>query len=196
MPKVILFCEDNAHEAVLQSVLRHLATSTGIDLDIDVRSAIGGAGRVVHELKKFVKQFRMNQERLPDLLVIGRDANCRGVVDREKELTSVMKDFGGEYVFAIPDPHIERWLLLDSAAFKHVFGKGCDLPDQKCDKDRYKQLLRHAIRDANHVALLGGIEYAEDIVSAMDLRRIEAADSSSFGRFLKEMRRYMKRWQQ
>ncbi len=196
MPKVILFCEDNAHEAVLPSVLRHLAASAEINLVIDVRSSTGGAGRVVHELKRFIKQFKLNREPLPDLLVIGRDANCRGVVDREKELTNVMKDFAGEYVFAIPDPHIERWLLLDSAAFKRVFGKGCDLPDQKCDKDRYKQLLRHAIRNADHVALLGGVEYAEEIVNAMDLKRIEAADASSFGRFLKEMRRYMKQWRE
>ena len=34
-------------------------------------------------------------------------------------------------VLAVPDPHVERWLLLDGAAFKAAVGHGCDAPDQK-----------------------------------------------------------------
>ena len=42
-------------------------------------------------------------------------------------------------ILAPPDPHVERWLLLDGAAYKAVFGKGCDTPDLKCDRNHYKQ---------------------------------------------------------
>ncbi len=197
MRKIVLYCEDIAHETVLSSLIRRLSEETNVPTEVLVRSATGGVGRVIRELRQFIRQFsrESNPEPIPDLMIIARDANCQGVMDRERELTDVMKDYSGGHAFAIPDPHIERWLLLDSAAFKMVFGKGCSPPDQKCDKDRYKELLRHAIRDADQVALLGGIEYAEDIVKAMDFSRIEAADSNSFGRFLKEMRRHLKQWQ-
>ena len=44
-----------------------------------------------------------------------------------------------------PDPHVECWMLLDSAAFQDVFGKGCGKPDSKCKRGRYKNLLVDAI---------------------------------------------------
>ncbi len=63
-------------------------------------------------------------------------------------LKTVVEDYDPITIYAIPDPHLERWLLLDSAAFKHVLGRGCSAPDQKCEKERYKQLLIQAILEA------------------------------------------------
>ena len=40
-----------------------------------------------------------------------------------------------------------------------VFGKGCDSPDQKCDRGRYKQRLIEAIYATGTIPRLGGIEY-------------------------------------
>ena len=96
-------------------------------------------------------------------------------------------------ICAIPDPHIERWLLLDSSAFKTVLGKGCDAPNQKCSRDRYKQLLIEAMKNADVSPLLGGIEHAEDIVNAMDLVKMELADPS-LGKFLKELKSKFNVW--
>lgn len=90
-------------------------------------------------------------------------------------------------VKAVPDPHVERWLLLDGAAFRGVLGRGCDAPDQKCDRGRYKELLARAIYDAGVAPSLGGIELAEDIVAAMDLKRAVRADRS-LERFIDELR--------
>lgn len=67
----------------------------------------------------------------PDLIVVATDANCKGLNERTREI--VCRDDPAPMILAIPDPHLERWLLLDGAAFKAVFGKGCDAPDQKCD---------------------------------------------------------------
>ena len=97
-------------------------------------------------------------------------------------------------VLAIPDPHIERWLLLDGAAFKTVFGIGCDAPDQKCDRGRYKQRLIEAVHAAGTTPLLGGIEYAEDIVMAMDIDRASRLDRS-FKRFVEDLRDAFQGWQ-
>lgn len=73
-------------------------------------------------------------EEKPDLLIVARDANCKGVSQRERELRQEADKFETlkeSIIYAIPDPHIELWLLLDSAAFKAVLGKGCAAPDQK-----------------------------------------------------------------
>ncbi len=97
-------------------------------------------------------------------------------------------------ILAIPDPHIERWLLLDGVAFKAVFGNGCDAPDQKCDRDRYKQRLIEAIHATGTIPRLGGIEYAEDIVQQMDINRAARGDRS-FGRFVAGLRNTFQGWQ-
>ena len=96
-------------------------------------------------------------------------------------------------ILAIPDPHIERWLLLDGAAFKAVFGRGCDAPDQKCDRGRYKQRLIEAIFAAGVTPSLGGLEFAEDIVQCMDIERAAQADDS-FRRFVGSLRITFRGW--
>ena len=93
----------------------------------------------------------------------------------------------------MPDPHIERWLLLDAAAFKAVLNRGCSPPDQKCEKGRYKSLLRDAVRAAGVTPPLGGIEYAEDIVREMDLDSAARTDQS-FGNVLGELRAKFNEW--
>ena len=57
------------------------------------------------------------------MIVVATDANCIGLQQRAKEIEASAAI--SPVVLAIPDPHIERWLLLDGAAFKSVFGKGC-----------------------------------------------------------------------
>ena len=83
----------------------------------------------------------------------------------------------------IPEPHIERWLLLDSEAFKTVFGKGCPVPDQKCERGRYKNMLLNAIYQATMVSPLDAIERVDELVNAMDLQRM-AQNDRSIQRFL------------
>ena len=97
-------------------------------------------------------------------------------------------------ILAIPDPHIERWLLLDGAAFKAVFGKGCDAPDQKCDRGRYKQRLIEAIYATGTIPRLGGTEYAEDIVEQININRAVRVDRS-FRRFVADLRNTFQGWQ-
>ena len=193
MRRVVLFAEDYGHEAVITALFERVAGEQKTDVIVINRSVRGGHGKVISEFQAFLKEITRGRETLPDLLVVVTDANCKGYVERRREIVEAGDVFKGFMICAIPDPHIERWLLLDSSAFKTVFGKGCNAPDQKCERDRYKRLLSEAIQTTGIVPLLGGMEYAEDIVKAMDLEQMEQANAS-LGRFLKDLRDAFKQW--
>ena len=189
-----MFGEDYAHEVVLHTLLNRLAADHGVSVEIHVRSATGGHGRMIQELKQYLAELRRGRAPLPDLFVVARDANCIGYADRVKEINAVVNDYQGFIGLAVPDPHMERWLLIDSHAFKEVLGKGCQAPDSKCDRDRYKQLLADAVRTAGVDPPLGGVEYAEEIIRAMDLDRASGNDVS-FAHLLRDLRSAFHRWE-
>ncbi len=135
----------------------------------------------------------MQNDRIPDLIIAATDANCSGLNERAREIAG--PDAPAPMISAVPDPHVERWLLLDGAAFKAVFGRGCDAPDRKCDRDLYKRRLVEAIRATGIMPSLGGIEFAEDIVRQMDMERAMRLDRS-FRRFIDDLRGTLKHWQQ
>ena len=190
MREVALFVEDNARQRVVGALLRRLADESGLSVRLDWRSATRGRGRVLHEMRRYLNDLA-RQGGHPDLIVVATDANCVGLQQRIRDI-----DASGALspvVLAIPDPHIERWLLLDGGAFKTVFGKGCAAPDQKCDRGSYKHQLFEAIRATSTVPRLGGVEFAEDIVRHMDIESAARADAS-FRRFVDELRRIFRQW--
>jgi len=193
MRKIILFVEDYGHEIFIKALIIRLANENNIAISIIPRSVRGGHGRVISELKAYLKTIEYEKEGLPDLIIVATDANCKRYAERKKDIEEILPKYQNIIICAIPEPHIERWLLLDSSAFKTVFGKGCDAPDQKCDRDRYKRLLLEAMRTTGINPPLGGMEYAEDIVNALDLDRIYGLDES-LNKFIKELRSKIKLW--
>jgi len=193
MPDLLLFVEDSAQEKFLSAMLRRLATEAAINLNIHVRSATGGSGQVLIHLSQFLREVQRNTSTMPDGLVIAVDANCKGFNAARK----LAQDRAGKHkdslIYAIPDPHIERWFLLDSEAFRAVLGRGCAAPDAKCEKERYKKLLTKAVLDAGLQPLLGGIEYAEDFVTQYHFQRISDNDPS-FNKFLGEVRTWLNKF--
>ena len=178
MFKISLFAEDYGHEAFLRPLLERLAADYELSVAIRPYSVRGGHGKVVSELKEYVADLMAYAENLPDMVMVATDANCQGFSKRRKQFQEASEPIRDQVVLAVPDPHVERWLLLDSAAFKQVLGKGCTAPDQKCGRDRYKSLLAQAVVASGATPLLGGMEYAEDIVRAMDLNAIKKQDES------------------
>ena len=150
---------------------------------------------MIAELEQYERDLQRNQEDLPDLIIVGTDSNCKGLSEREAEINQVTSDLGYLVINMIPEPHIERWLLLDSEAFKAVFGKGCPAPDQKCERGRYKNMLLNAIYEATMISPIDGIEHVEDLVHAMHLQRLEQNDRSA-RRFLRALQRRFRMWQQ
>lgn len=192
MREIALFVEDFAHQEVIGALVQRLADESCIDVQFNWRSAVRGHGRVVRELRDYLRDLRGQGSPLPDLIIVATDANCRGLNERKKEMDQTTTP--APMILAIPDPHIERWLLLDSAAFKTAVGRGCDAPDRKCDRDLYKRRLAAAIHAAGIMPSLGGIEFAEDIVQSMDINRAKRADRS-FQRFVDPLVNVFQQWQ-
>jgi len=178
----------------LQALLHRLKNTYDVTIEARFANARGGHGKVLTKLKSYINDLKNDEEHLPDLLIVAIDGNCKGFLGCKQEIDNVVKGFAGEAIYAIPDPHIERWLLLDSAAFKKVLGKGCSAPAQKCERDLYKRLLLTAVRNAGINPPLGGIEYTEDLVNAMDLEHLELT-GDSLSKFLKELRHKFQDWQ-
>jgi len=194
MRSISLFAEDRGHEIVLKTIVERVLADHVVEAKIRLVSVRGGYGRVQVELGRYVKDLLAFRDMLPDLVIVATDANCHGAKARRQELRSVVEPIQDRVIFAIPDPHIERWLLRDSAAFKAVLGTSCQTVQQKCDRDRYKKLLIDSVRNAGANPLLGGLEYAEDIIRQMDLT-IHGADED-FIEFLQQLFTYVRPWEQ
>lgn len=192
MREIALFVEDYGHQEIIGALVQRLARDSDLKVRLDWRSARHGHGMVANELKDYLRDLKQQGGRLPDLIIVATDANCKNLNDRIKELQD--PDAPAPMILAVPDPHIERWLLLDGAAFKAVFEKGCDAPDQKCNRDRYKKHLIDAIRDAGVIPNLGGIEFADEIMRHMDIDRAARADRS-LKRFIDHLRSTFQQWQ-
>ena len=192
MHEIALFVEDHAHRVVVGALVERIAHEIGVAVHLQWRSATGGHGRVVQQLERYLRDLRTQGSPWPDLIVVATDANCQGFRDRVRTVDP--QNPPAPVVLAVPDPHVERWLLLDGAAFKVVFGQGCEAPDRKC-RNRYKDLLIAAIRAAGRTTYLGGIEYAEDIVRHMDIDRATRSDAS-LRSFIGDMRTRFRGWKQ
>ena len=191
MREIALFVEDYAHQQVVGALVRRVADELGVAVRLDWRSAVRGHGRVVRELNDYLRDLAGQGDRLPNLIIAATDANCSGLNERAKEIA--IPRAPAPMISAVPDPHVERWLLLDGAGFKAVFGRGCNAPDQKCDRDLYKQRLTEAVRATGIIPSLGGIEFAEDIVKQMDIERAMRTDRS-FRRFVDDLRGVLQQW--
>lgn len=196
MPEMTLFCEDSFHEKFVGALLRRFEG----DYDVAVRtrflSAWGGLSKVQGEFKEVLSDLARDRQSLPDSIIVVADANCAGYNDRKAMMDQALTFYPQLerlVCYAIPDPHIERWMLADAKAFQSVFGRGCTVPAIKCAKDEYKKLLRKEIRASGIEPPLGGEEFAEEIVNAMDLGQMELREKS-LGIFLKSLKSLFNRW--
>ena len=177
--RVDLIVEDSAHELFLRPMIYRLGNERGISIVINTISAIGGRPRVLSTARTFAATSAVLGEGIPDALVIATDGNCVGFNARRNELGDAIPDHLSAFVtMAIPDPHIERWLLADPVAFQTAVGIGVQAPQRKCDRAFYKNFLSKSVADAGHSSTLGGIEFSKDIVSEMDIDRACKNDDS------------------
>lgn len=183
-PSVDLFVEDQAHEQFIRAMTRRVLTEQGHRPKIRVRSARGGHGRVMQELGLYQKSVRASSAELrPELLVAAVDCNCKRFTATSTALAEgIDQGLFPRIVLACPDPHIERWFMADPASFQTVVGRQPPSVKRKCERDRYKKLLVKTLEDEGHAVTMGGIEFAPDLVAAMDLFRAgrNAADLKHF----------------
>ena len=91
MHSINLFVEDRAHELFLDALIRRFTEKYSITLTIEFSNARGGHGAVMNELKSYMNHFRGEREKLPDLLIVAIDGNCKGFVGRKQEIDSIIK---------------------------------------------------------------------------------------------------------
>jgi hypothetical protein len=178
---VDIFVEDRAHEAFLVPMLRRIAQEESTEVSARVRSARGGHGRAVAELKLYqdVVEKASGETTQPDLLIAGIDGNCSTFAKARKTIEGATRaPFSDRLVVACPDPHVERWYLADPESFKEVVGLWPTVAKKKCARDYYKAALANVVRKAGHPATLGGIEFAQELVERMDLYRAGKNDRS------------------
>ena len=193
MYNISLFVEDEAHEDFLTALVQRLADTYQVEVHLLPYSVRGGRGKVINALKRYQQELQLNQEELPHLIIVGIDGNCMRPPAREREINQALSGFADFAICAIPDPHIERWLLLDTEAFKTVFGSGCLTPDRKCERDRYKRLLMNAIYEVGANPTLAGTRHVADLVNAMNFQRL-ARRQDSLGRLFKALQQQFENW--
>jgi hypothetical protein len=185
---VDVLAEDAAHEGFLRPLIGRLAREVDVRVEVRVRSARGGHPRVIQELDLYQRAIAQGVAGRPDLLVVAIDSNCapypraRRSIERE-----IRTEFRGITVIACPDPHVERWYLADPPSFGQVVGKQPRGGKRKCGRDLYKRRLAEAVAAAGHPVLLGGIEFAEELVASMDLYRAGKTERS-LKRFVDDLR--------
>jgi hypothetical protein len=194
MREITLFCEDSFHEKFIGAMLRRLDREYGVGATVRPLSSRGGLPQMHYEFKEFLRDLERQRQPPPDAIVVVLDANCLGYNERKKLMDGMLEPYAPFHQlvsYAIPDPHIERWMLVDPTAFHAVFGRGCTLPAIKCAKDEYKKLLRKEIRASGIEAPLGGEEFAEDVVMSMNLGQV---DEPSLGLFLRSLKARFNAW--
>lgn len=185
---VDLLVEDAAHERFLRPLIGRLAGESEVEVGVRVRAARGGHPRVLAELKLYQQSVARGVADRPDLLVVAIDANCTPYGRARRSIEhGIRSGFRGITVIACPDPHVERWYPADPVSFAQVVGEEPRLGKRKCDRDRYKRILADAVAAAGHPVLLGGIEFADDLVAGMDLYRA-GKNEKSLKHFIDDLR--------
>ncbi len=178
--RVAFFLEDSAQEAIIPPLFSRIAEEEGLlpaDLEFQVLYARGGAS--LEAFRAFLQDARDQPYLRADLLVVGSDANCKGFTARRDTVSAVAaKSPFQEFVTAIPDPHVERWFMLDLHALSDAAGVSLSIPTPayKCDKNRYKTLLRQAFRGTEVTPPFGGIEFGPIVAKTMDLYQAAKQD--------------------
>ena len=194
--RILYFLEDRAQEGFIKALVQRIAEEEAIPIDMldhDIRSSRYGSPRVIRQLKNFLRDTIKTVHSEVDLLVVAVDGNCKGHADRIKQLEKLIKPthpFKNKAVYAVPDPHIERWYLTDQKAFRDAVGlkKAPDLVPYKCKKAYYKQIVNQALKQSNVTSLLGAAEYAEKIVDNIENLDLLANENAGFKKFREDLR--------
>jgi hypothetical protein len=183
--RVAFFLEDAAQEAIIPEIFLRVTEKEGFSpLQFDCRILNAKGGSSIPSFRGFLNDAAKQSNLKADLLIVGSDANCKGFAERRETIFAVaaksphFSQIFHEIVTAIPDPHIERWYLLDLRAITKASGVSLNVstPAYKCDKNHYKTLLRHAFRGTDVTPPLGGIEYGPIIAKSMNLYNAAKAD--------------------
>jgi hypothetical protein len=180
-----LFCEDAGHEEFGRAAVERVARDQEVEVSIRVVSARAGLGHMQRELRAYAQAIS-HRPGTPDTLVVLADSNSAGPTARRREIEEIDLDkVFPVWVIGTPDPCVEAWLLADPTSLSTMFGHQPGTPASS-DADELKRLLKAYLEDADEVVTQGGVEFADEIVVAMDLYRAGKAEPT-LKRFLDDL---------
>ena len=182
-----LFLEDIAHERFITSLVKRIASETGVQVAFDVRNATGGIPQMRGQLSTFLRQHAQISSSYFDVLIVTQDTDCRGETTIKNEVQSEVRRAGypGDTIVASPAPHIESWYLADPTSLQALMSmhRLPQIPRGDCERDQYKSELSSIFQNS---PLGGGIEYGDRIVESMNLYRA-GQNVPSLGSFIDEV---------
>jgi len=127
MLEIIVFCEDSFHQNFVGAMLRRFESEYQVASTFRFLSARGGLPHMHWEFGEFLRD--LDRGRLPRLIRWWScwTRNCMGYNERKQVMDGVVEkypQFQQIVSYAIPDPHIERWMLVDETAFAPCSGAG------------------------------------------------------------------------
>lgn len=174
-----LIVEDRAQLLFVGALLRRLATERGCPISVRTVSARGGRPEVFLQLSNYEANTMVGPQSPADLVVVAVDGNGRSyAASRQEVIERAPRSLASRIAVACPDPYVERWFLADPESFVTAIGAAPRLRARRNRKEDYKVLLAQAVQNAGHEPIGGGIEFASEIVEAMDLFRAGKNDSS------------------
>ncbi len=172
--RIVFFLEDAAQEAIMPPLFGRLLRDGGVGPErFEFRVLNSRGGDSIGAYERFLKELAGGSQFAADALVVGSDGNCKGHAVRREQLREIAKSNAPmvSIITAVPDPHVERWYMIDPLALANAVG--CPVvaavPAYKCAKDHYKQLLREAFLGSGVSPPLGGVEYGPECAYTMDL---------------------------
>lgn len=181
MAEVFLVTEDAGMESFVRALVERIAIEEELPMSLTAIAARGGAGRAKAEfvVLQDVLVKGMYPGTSPDFIIVGIDANGAGWHARRNEvLAAVAPEWNGRVVVVCPDPHLERWIFTDSAAFRSVVGVGPPGPPTGTGKDRWKNLLSQTLANAGVTTLVDEYDIVPDLVDELDLHRAGRSEAS------------------
>lgn len=197
--KVIYFLEDRAQEQFMLALVNRIASEVSIPsqlLSSTVMSSRGGS-MVLNEFGQFTRDRRKAGVAGAAMIVVAVDGDCQGHAEKASQLLKKVKHtdpFRDILAFAIPDPHIERWYLVDQVALKKAAGlkQGIAPPPYKCQRAYYKKLLRDALREQD-ISSYDGSEFGAEIARNISDLHAAGKQDPSFAKFVEEVKRVLRR---
>jgi hypothetical protein len=183
----LVFLEDVGHERLILGLINRVARDENVAIAVEIRNSSGGKGRAKTELKRLLRDIRKGNAYVEDMLVVALDSDTLTWHQQDSEIRSITNDLYSDarVICAAPDPHIEKWYLLDQAALRRVVGAppGMTQVPRKTNKETYKALVRTIFREGGHGGILLGT-YGESYATEMDLEVARKADDS-FNHFVR-----------
>lgn len=174
MLSIGLFLEDLAQAEFAHAFIDKVFSQCGIaPYEMHIRNARGGKTRVYSQFRDYLKDYQGFAAVGYDLTIAMIDTDCESPPAHVVKLQRIQADCGyvSPVIYATPHPYVEAWYLADPSGVQRVAGCPATpfVPIGECNSTLYKEALINAFIAGGVVPTAGGVEYAADIVQAMNL---------------------------